>query len=70
MDLYIFTRTKLSIGTSKVFLVLPDSAEAMRIMLLAANILITDTGDLKYCDFGVSGLLISNNRRNSFVGTP
>ncbi|KAI8608285.1 kinase-like domain-containing protein [Chytriomyces sp. MP71] len=37
----------------------------------AANILLTETGQVKLCDFGVAGHMPSaNNRRNSFVGTP
>ncbi|KAJ3069142.1 putative protein serine/threonine kinase, partial [Rhizoclosmatium hyalinum] len=37
----------------------------------AANILITDNGHVKLCDFGVAGhMSTSGVRRNSFVGTP
>ncbi|KAJ3240453.1 Serine/threonine-protein kinase 25 [Chytriomyces hyalinus] len=37
----------------------------------AANILLTETGQVKLCDFGVAGHMPSaGNRRNSFVGTP
>jgi serine/threonine protein kinase len=37
----------------------------------AANILLTDQGGVKLCDFGVAGQLSSNRmKRNSFVGTP
>ncbi len=37
----------------------------------AANILMTERGVVKMCDFGVAGRLsLSNLKRHSFVGTP
>ncbi|KAH8556814.1 Pkinase-domain-containing protein [Umbelopsis sp. PMI_123] len=37
----------------------------------AANILLTDEGNIQLCDFGVAGQTSMNNlKRNSFVGTP
>lgn len=37
----------------------------------AANILMTETGIVKLCDFGVAGkITMSNLKRHSFVGTP
>lgn len=36
----------------------------------AANILVSENGDIKLCDFGVAGHLGKNMRRNTFVGTP
>jgi serine/threonine protein kinase len=38
---------------------------------LAANILLTDEGQIQLCDFGVAGQTSMNClKRNSFVGTP
>lgn len=37
----------------------------------AANILLTEEGNVQLCDFGVAGVTSMNNlKRNSFVGTP
>jgi len=38
--------------------------------LKGANILLTDAGDVKLADFGVSGILDKNSKRNTFIGTP
>ncbi|KAN0025672.1 hypothetical protein ACTFIU_010266 [Dictyostelium citrinum] len=38
--------------------------------LKGANILLTESGDVKLADFGVSGLLDKNSKRNTFIGTP
>lgn len=36
----------------------------------AANILITEQGQLQLCDFGVSGILESGGKRSTIIGTP
>eukprot|EP01132_Coremiostelium_polycephalum_P003594 gene3594-4476_t len=38
--------------------------------LKGANILLTDGGEVKLADFGVSGLLDKQSKRNTFIGTP
>ncbi|KAK5576653.1 hypothetical protein RB653_007797 [Dictyostelium firmibasis] len=38
--------------------------------LKGANILLTESGDVKLADFGVSGLLDKSSKRNTFIGTP
>lgn len=41
------------------------------IFLQGANILLTDSGDVKLADFGVSAQITATiNKRKSFIGTP
>ncbi|KAF7721702.1 hypothetical protein EC973_004291 [Apophysomyces ossiformis] len=40
------------------------------IVHLAANILLTEEGNVQLCDFGVASHVINSLKRNTFVGTP
>ncbi len=55
---------------AKALVYLHKTARIIHRDIKAANILVTNSGTIQVCDFGVAGQMTLKSRRNSFVGTP